>query len=125
MDKQKEKNFMTVSGEAFSRRLESYSDDTSRLISSFKIKKFALQALEIVATTDTEEEVVQKLHQLKKKDNEAYERLDIPKNAVTFCNKCKLRKNFTATCTKYPNGIPHQVLTQKTPCKEFEQEVTE
>jgi hypothetical protein len=44
---------------------------------------------------------------------------DIPKNAVTFCNKCQLRKNYTATCTKYPNGIPDEVATQKTPCKEF------
>lgn len=45
---------------------------------------------------------------------------DIPKNAVTFCNKCKLREPFTAVCTKYPNGIPHEAATQKTPCKEFE-----
>ena len=43
-----------------------------------------------------------------------------PKNAVTFCNKCKLRENYTATCTKYPKGIPDEVLIQKTPCKEFE-----
>ena len=59
---------MIVSGEAFSRRLESYSDDTLMLISSFDqiSKEAALKALEIVATTDTEEEVVEKLLQLKK-----------------------------------------------------------
>lgn len=57
---------MTVSGEAFSRRLESYSDDTIRLISSFDqiSKELALKALEIVATTDTEEEVLQKIQEL-------------------------------------------------------------
>lgn len=43
----------------------------------------------------------------------------IPKNAVTFCNKCALRKNYTSTCSKYPNGIPHEVLVQKEPCKKF------
>ena len=43
-----------------------------------------------------------------------------PKNMVTFCNKCKLRENYTATCTKYPKGIPDEVAIQKTPCKEFE-----
>ncbi|MBQ1212600.1 MAG: hypothetical protein IIX69_04165 [Clostridia bacterium] len=58
---------MTVSGESFSRRLESYSDDTLILISSFDqiSKELALKALEIVATTDTEEEVVRKLLELK------------------------------------------------------------
>ena len=58
---------MIVSGEAFSRRLESYSDDTLMLISSFDqiSKELALKALEIVATTDTEEEVVRKLLELK------------------------------------------------------------
>ena len=58
---------MIVSGESFSRRLESYSDDTFMLISSFDqiSKELALKALEIVATTDTEEEVVRKLLELK------------------------------------------------------------
>ena len=60
---------MTVNGEEFSRRLEGYSDDTMRLISSFDqiSKELALKALDIVATTATEEEVVAKLLQLKKK----------------------------------------------------------
>lgn len=58
---------MTVSGEEFSRRLESYSDDTIRLISGFDqiSKEMALKALEIVATTDTEKEVIEKLEELK------------------------------------------------------------
>ena len=42
-----------------------------------------------------------------------------PRNAVTFCNKCSLRK--IATCKKYPDGIPIEILTQKTPCKEFQE----
>ena len=56
-----------VTGDAFSKRLGSYSDDTFRLISSFDqiSKEMALKALEIVATTDTEKEVVEKLCQLK------------------------------------------------------------
>lgn len=60
---------MIVSGEAFSKRLESYSNDTMRLIMSFDqiSKELALKALEIVATTDKEKEVVEKLHQLKEK----------------------------------------------------------
>ncbi len=41
------------------------------------------------------------------------------KNAVTFCNKCHLRIPRTVTCKKYPEGIPREALTQKTPCKEF------
>ena len=49
-----------------------------------------------------------------------YDIHEIPKNTVTFCNECALRVPFTATCPKYPNRIPDQVLTQKTPCKEFE-----
>ncbi len=49
-----------------------------------------------------------------------YDIHDIPRNAVTFCNKCKLRVPFTATCKKYPDRIPNEVLKQKTPCKEFE-----
>ena len=58
---------MKVSGEAFSRRLESYSDDTIRLISSFDqiSKESALKALHIVAETDTEEEVIRKLTELR------------------------------------------------------------
>lgn len=49
-----------------------------------------------------------------------YDSRDIPKNAVTFCNKCKMRAKGTATCPKYPDRIPNEVLKQKTPCKEFE-----
>ena len=58
---------MIVSGEEFSKRLESYSDETMILISSFNqiSKELALKALEIVATTDTENEVVEKLNWLK------------------------------------------------------------
>ncbi len=46
---------------------------------------------------------------------------NIPKNAVTFCNRCALRKDYTATCKKYPENIPYEVLVQKEPCKEFEE----
>ena len=49
-----------------------------------------------------------------------YDIHEIPKNTVTFCNECALRVPFTATCPKYPDRIPDQVLIQKTPCKEFE-----
>ena len=57
---------MVVSGEAFSKRLASYSDDTIHLISEVsKDKKTFYQALHIVQTTDTEEEVVEKLNQMK------------------------------------------------------------
>ena len=34
----------------------------------------------------------------------------IPENAVKLCNKCRLRKNYTATCDVYPSGIPKKVL---------------
>ena len=49
-----------------------------------------------------------------------YDIHEIPKNRVTFCNKCKLRVPHTATCKKYPDRIPQEVARQKTPCKEFE-----
>lgn len=48
-----------------------------------------------------------------------------PKNRVRFCNNCKLRVVGTASCKKYPTRIPHEVLIQKTPCKEFEPIVKE
>ena len=50
----------------------------------------------------------------------------IPKNAVKQCNKCKKRVNFTATCPKYPKGIPYEVLVGES-CVEFEpkEETTE
>ena len=54
-----------------------------------------------------------------------YDIHEIPKNTVTFCNKCKHRAPLAATCPKYPNRIPDQVLTQKTPCKEFEPKTKE
>ncbi len=47
------------------------------------------------------------------------ERQFIPRNAVVQCNKCKKRVNYTATCPKYPKGIPDEVLTG-TGCSEFE-----
>ena len=37
----------------------------------------------------------------------------------------QLRVPYTATCKKYPNRIPDQVATQKTPCKEFEPKTKE
>lgn len=41
-----------------------------------------------------------------------------PKNAVKLCNKCRKRKNYTATCEVYPNGIPKKVLMGD--CPDFE-----
>ena len=64
----KEKCYMRVRGEALSQRLESYTDYTLQLIMDIKnglSKEKALQATEIVATTDTEAEVVKKLEKLK------------------------------------------------------------
>ena len=54
-----------------------------------------------------------------------YDIHEIPKNAVTFCNKCALRVPFKATCKKYPDRIPQEVARQKTPCKEFEPKKSE
>lgn len=62
---------------------------------------------------------------IKQRRTNMYDIHEIPKNKVTFCNKCELRDPFTATCPKHPNGIPYQVLTQKTPCKEFEPKTKE
>lgn len=42
----------------------------------------------------------------------------ISKNAVKLCNKCRKRKNYTATCEVYPNGIPKKVLMGD--CPDFE-----
>ena len=58
---------MRVKGEAFSKRLEGYTNSTIQLIMNIKngkSKKKALQATEIIATTDNEQEVVQKLQAL-------------------------------------------------------------
>ena len=53
---------MKVSGEEYSRRLESYSDDTFLLLSSLlKTKKTGYRAMDIVAETETEEEVDMKI----------------------------------------------------------------
>lgn len=43
----------------------------------------------------------------------------IPKNAIELCNKCRKRKNFTATCKEYPNGIPKKLLFGND-CPDFE-----
>mgnify|MGYP001037139516 CR=1 FL=1 len=43
----------------------------------------------------------------------------IPKNAVKLCNKCRLRKNYTATCDVYPSGIPKKVLLSSD-CPDFD-----
>ena len=57
---------MIVNGEAFSRRLESYSDDTIRLISKcMRYRESGVKAIEIISSTDTEEEVVRRLKALK------------------------------------------------------------
>jgi hypothetical protein len=56
---------MKVTGEEYSARLRTYSDDTIRLIMSFKEREKHLRALEIVSETDTEEEVIEKLNKLK------------------------------------------------------------
>lgn len=48
----------------------------------------------------------------------------IPRNAVKQCNRCKKRVNFTATCPKYPERIPHEVLTGEN-CPEFEEKEKE
>lgn len=56
---------MNWNGEEYSRRLETYSDDTMLLISQCNTKAKFMKAAEIVMTTDTEEEVVKKLRKLK------------------------------------------------------------
>ena len=45
-------------------------------------------------------------------NKESRETMDnfIPKNAVKFCNQCKHRIPYTATCKAFPNGIPKAVL---------------
>ena len=43
----------------------------------------------------------------------------ILKNKVKQCNQCRKRVNFTATCEKYPNRIPHEVLVSGS-CPDFE-----
>ena len=58
---------MIVNGEAFTQRLKTYSDNTMLLISEINDNELFTRAMEIVATTDTEEEVVKKLLQLKHK----------------------------------------------------------
>ncbi len=59
---------MRVRGEEYSARLETYSDSTIQLImdttSGSATKTQVLRVHEIVATTDTEEEVVRKLKEL-------------------------------------------------------------
>lgn len=53
---------MQVSGEAYSQRLETFSDDTLRLIMQLQTKATHKEANQIVAKTDySEEEVVEKL----------------------------------------------------------------
>ncbi len=54
---------MRVSGEEYSKRLASYSVSTLQLITDLNAstKEKALRKSEIIATTDTEEEVVKKL----------------------------------------------------------------
>ena len=61
---------MKVSGEEYSRRLESYSDDTFLLLLSLlKTKKTGYRAMDIVAETETEEEVVRKLKELQRESS--------------------------------------------------------
>ena len=50
-------------------------------------------------------------------NKESRETMDnfIPKNAVKFCNQCKHRIPYTATCAAFPNGIPVEVATWRTP----------
>ena len=43
----------------------------------------------------------------------------ILKNKVKLCNKCALRMPKTATCEKYPQGIPHEVAVGRPLCKAF------
>lgn len=57
---------MIVSGEEFSKRMESLSDDTMLMISDLANanKELFRQALNIVKTTKTEIEIVKKLSQI-------------------------------------------------------------
>ena len=48
----------------------------------------------------------------------------IPRNAVKLCNQCSRRKNYTATCKTYPEGIPKKVLFSNE-CPDFEPKETE
>ena len=57
---------MSWNGEEYSRRLASCSDNTMRLISEINTKEAFFKSVEIVMNTDTEEEVMEKLLQLKK-----------------------------------------------------------
>lgn len=43
----------------------------------------------------------------------------IPKNTVKQCNKCKHLRAKTASCKRYPDWIPDEVLTGEE-CPEFE-----
>ena len=43
----------------------------------------------------------------------------IPKNACKQCNKCKHLRARTASCKRYPEWIPDEVLTGEG-CPEFE-----
>ena len=56
---------MNWDGEEYSRRLESYSDNTIRIISEFNTRETFFKSVDIVMETDTEEEVARKLLQLK------------------------------------------------------------
>lgn len=48
----------------------------------------------------------------------------VPKNAVKLCNECRKRKNYTATCLEYPDGIPKKLLFGNN-CPDFEPEETD
>ena len=47
----------------------------------------------------------------------------IPKNACKQCNKCKHLRAKTASCKKYPEWIPDEVLTGED-CPEVEEKET-
>ena len=58
---------MKVKGQEYSKRLASYSKSTLQLITDINCgssKEIAMKKTEIIATTDNEQEVVQKLTQL-------------------------------------------------------------
>ena len=44
--------------------------------------------------------------------------------AIIFpiCNKCSKRLTKSTTCKVYPNGIPKEILTKKSDCKQFSRE---
>ena len=44
--------------------------------------------------------------------------------AIIFpiCNKCGKRLTKSTTCKVYPNGIPKEILTKKSDCKQFGRE---